>query len=133
MGPVSKKEGVKEPAMDVRGREGDEGGGWRIYVRCHRVRGGGGSLFASGVLKLFRVAGTEESPGHATAFAAAPEGFKEWKSSRTHVHVHTPYAAAHRHPSRVSECDDELRRTERGYSRVNKNNVALYLRETGGK
>lgn len=96
--------------------------------------GKGGSLFASGVLKLFRVAGTEESPGHATAFAAVPEGFKEWKSSRTHthVHIHTPYVP-HTHPSRVSECDDELRRTERGYSRVNKNNVALYLRETGGK
>ena len=68
-------------------------------VRCRWMKG---TPFSRPALKPFRVAGTEESPGeNATAFDAAPGGFKEWKSSRTF---------AYRHP--IEHERDELRRIE---------------------
>jgi len=92
-----KKEGLKE-ACRAR-REALRVGGWHTRWCSRRMKG---TLFSRLALKPFRVAGTEESLGeNATAFDAAPGGFKEWKSSRTFAYRHL-----------IEHERDELRRIE---------------------
>lgn len=59
------------------------------------------SLFAAGIKAVPGSWRRRVPRGNATVFAAAPKGFKEWKSSRTF---------AYRHP--IERERDELRRIE---------------------